>query len=210
VKTIIKVLLKLIFSPKAFYRLCIALMRGTLYIVWIRLFRKNIKIRFPFFCYSKVEISGNGKVFIDRGCAVWTNSFDHLVISTLSPEAEVNIGKRCTLGGLTIRCLGKVRIGDNVLTAATLIQDVPIVCAKFCTSSTKKMQKSQISIGNDTWLGAQSVVLAESGIGNGSVLGLNALLFKLIVEEGCLAVGNPAMRPIPIRKLNVLKSGSSV
>jgi acetyltransferase-like isoleucine patch superfamily enzyme len=193
-------------SPKAFYRISLAVVKGTLYIAWTRLFRNNVIIRFPFLCYTKVQIFGPGKVFIDRGCSVWPNTFEHLVIHTLSPEAEVHIGKKCSLAGLTIRCFGKVDIGDNVLTAANLIQDVPIASAEFCTSITKTIHPTAILIGNNTWLGGLALVLTDSKIKDGSVLGMNALSFKSIVGEGCLATGNPVMRPIIISKLDTLKT----
>lgn len=208
-KKMIKRIVTLLLSPKKTYRISLAVLKGVFYIVWTRLAMKNVKIKFPFLCYAKVEIFGRGKVYIDRGCSVWPNTFEHLVIHTLSPEAEVHIGKNCTLGGLTIRCLGRVDIGDNVLTAANLIQDVPIASANFCTLYTKTIHPAAISIGNDTWLSGQAIVLTDSRVRDGSVLGMNALLFNSTVGNACLAIGNPAMRPIPIGKLDILKTSKS-
>jgi acetyltransferase-like isoleucine patch superfamily enzyme len=197
-----RLLWKLTQSPRAFFSLIKAVLLGFFYIGWFRITQRNAVIKFPFLCHAKVEISGPGKVFIDRGCSVWMNTFEQLVIQTLSPEAEVRIGKNCTLGGLTIRCRGKVFIGDNVLTAANLIQDVMIV-SRAPSSSTEDYPESasSIRIGNNVWLGGQSLVLAGSSLGDGSVVGVNGLIYHTAVKDNCLVAGNPAMRPVPIDKV---------
>jgi len=192
----------LVRSPRALFSLIKGVLWGLFYICWFRVTGRYTVIRFPFICHARVEISGPGKVFIDRGCSVWMNTFEHLVIKTLSPEAEVRIGKNCTLGGLTIRCRGKVSIGDNVLTAANLIQDVMIVSHAVSSSPEEKQASAlPIKIGNNVWLGGQSLVLAGSCIGEGSVIGVNGLVRHTDVKESCLVSGNPAMRPVPIDKI---------
>lgn len=194
-------LAKTITSPASAYSLFKALVRGTWYILFFRICRRKVSIRFPFLAYAKVSIGGPGKVFINSGCTVWMNSFEHLVITTLSPEAEVTIGKSCTLGGLTIRCSGKVILGNNILTAANLIQDVLITSPSPASKIT-----STIIIGNDVWLGGQSLILADSSIGKGAVIGVNGLLHHAVVKEDCLAGGNPVMRPVSIKRITRLRA----
>lgn len=204
----LRLLGKLVRSPRTLFPLINSVSRGLFYICWFRVTGRNTIIKFPFICRTRVEISGPGKVFIDRECSVCMNAFEHMVIKTLSPEAEVRIGKNCTLGGLTIRCRGKVTIGDNVLTAANLIQDVMI--ASSCTSTSlgdKQKFVSPIKIGNDVWLCGQSLVLAGSSIGDGAVIGVNGLLLHTAAKDSCLASGNPVMRPVPIDKIIKLQGG---
>lgn len=208
-KKYLQLLKKLVRSPRSLFSLIKCVLWGLFYIILYRLTRRNTIIKFPFFCHAKVEISGPGKVFIDRGCSVWINVFDHLVIHTLSTKAEVKIGKNCTLGGLTIRCRGKVTMGDNVLTAANLIQDV-VIASHAPSFSTENNQEFALSIwiGNNVWLGGQSFVLAGSSIGNGSVIGTNGLIHDAIVKDSCLLAGNPAIRPVPIDKIIKLQERS--
>lgn len=200
----IKFIWNLVKRPSKFLAYCMAFLLGSFYIVWYKVTRHNVTIRFPFLCHDKVDICGPGKVFIDSRCQVWMNTFDHLVIMTLSPDAEVHIGKNCDLGGLTIRCRKKVDIGDNVLAAANLIQDIPIVNENEINSKMKKYKPSTIMVGNNVWMAAQSLILGESRIGNQSVLGMNALLYNSTVSNDCLCFGNPTTRPISIDKLSKL------
>ena len=198
----LRFLINLILSPRALFSMVKSVLRGLYYIIWFRISRPNTVIKFPFLCFTKVDISGPGKVFIDRRCSVYMNTFDHLVIKTLSPDAEVRIGKKCNLGGQTIRCRGKVSIGDNVLTAANLIQDVMITShAAFHSMNENREDASEIRIGNNVWLCGQSLVLSGSSVGNGSVVGLNGLVHNAMIKDSCLVSGNPAIRPIPIDKI---------
>jgi acetyltransferase-like isoleucine patch superfamily enzyme len=197
-KKYIGFILKLAQRPTEFWAFGWALLRGSLYVLWYMIRNENVLIRFPFLCFTKVEIRGPGKVFIDRQCAVWMNTFDHLIITTLDATSEVRIGKNCTLGGLTIRCRGKVIISDNVMTAGNLIQDVPIWSV---SGNSKNPQQEQISIGHNVWLCGQSIVLDNSRIGDGCVIGLNGLVYKATVDCDCIVLGNPSLRPVPISRI---------
>ena len=194
-------ILNLLENPKSLFSTIIALTRGCYYIAWYKLIKKNVTIRFPFLCHSKVEIIGPGKVFIDRRCSVWMNTFEHLVIQTVSPFAEIRIGKNCTLGGLTIRCRNGIWIGDNVMTAANLVQDIPMISA----SAAMELKKSPITIGHNVWLGGQAIILYNTEIGDRSVAGSNALLYNTTVGEDYLCVGNPTLRPVPIKNILSLR-----
>ena len=186
-----------------------AFVRGTLYIFWYRLTKRKVIIRFPFLCYAKVCICGTGSVLIDRWCTVHMNTFDHLNIMTLSPRASVKIGRNCTLGGLTVRCGNKITIGENVLTAANIIQDVT-VCENYRkTDKGASSSKShiEITIGNDVWLSGQAIILQESRIGEGCVVGLNCVFYRAEAECHSLNIGNPALRSVPISKIQSLQKG---
>jgi acetyltransferase-like isoleucine patch superfamily enzyme len=194
-------LFRLVKSPKKLFNFTAAFIRGIYYIFYYKLSRDNVVIRFPFLCYDKVEISGPGSVFIDRKCCVFMNTFNHLTIHTLHSLAEVRIGENCTLGGLTIRCYRKIYIGDNVLTAGNLIQDLPICNKAYFEKYSTKYKESVITIGNNVWLSAQCLVATKSKICDGSVVGTKSFIINQKIPSNCLASGNPSMRPIPIVKL---------
>ena len=186
-------------SPKSLVSFVNGFVRGCFYIVKFRLLRRRVIIKFPFLAHTRVEISGPGKVFIDRFCSVWINSFEHLSILTLTPDAEVLIGRNCTLGGLTIRCIGKISIGNNVLTAANLIQDVPVIVNK--EQSNQGGRTEGIIVGNNVWLGGQAVLLEGAYIGDGSVVGVGGLVYMGKVDEESLVLGSPVGRPLSIPKI---------
>lgn len=185
-----------------------ALLRGCLYIAYYRLFNPNVKIKWPFFVHMKfqalgqnIQILGPGKVFIDRCCSIWPNIFHGLSIVTLTPAAHVIIGSHCSLGGLTIRCRNCVTIGNKTITANSLIQDclfVHLESAKSCNPALSGMDGSPVNIGNNVWLGGQSLVLGGSSVGSDSVVSWGATLHDTLVKEYCLVSGNPAQRPLPI------------
>ena len=195
-----KNLLKKIFSKS------VALLRGCFYILKYRVAsNNNIAINFPFYCYAKVKIIGPGKVFIGPKCAVFLNNYKGLTIVTRNKFAIVFIGSDCSLGGTTIRCAGNVKLGDRVMTAASLIQDYPFFFSFDMKSGVSFLSSEHVSIGDHVWLGARSIVLFGSNIGRGSVLGTGAVVFRKSVGEECLALGNLIRRPIPIEKLFLLK-----
>ena len=198
---------KIIRSPvKACKRLW-ALVRGTWYIIFFRVTKKDVLILFPFWVYCKVHISGPGKVFIDRGCETSWNNFYYLNIQTLSENAKVVIGKSCGLSGVTIRCAGDVVIKDNTWMASTLIQDINIVSQHV--SKDKIKPDSSITIGKDVWCAANAIVLANSVIGDGSVIGSNGLIYNFEVPSKSLAAANPVRRCVPTMFLQNILSHSS-
>lgn len=179
-----------------------ALVRGTIYALFYRLFRRNVRIRLPFLAHSWVRISGPGSVFIDRWCTVHFNSFEGLTIATLSADANVRIGKRCNLGGVTIRCTKHIEFEDWVLSANCLVQD-----SLFCTAPVPHRTGSDLDVPREVrikagaWLTAQTIVLSGSAIGEGSVLSLASVCYRFLVPAGHVAFGNPASGSLPVGAL---------
>lgn len=184
---------KLRTNPRDFYFFVKAFLKGLFYAGFYRFFRKNVRIKLPFFVYYKIRICGSGSVLIEKGCAVSPNAFDGLTITTFSTDAKVNIGKECNLGGVTIRCHKKIIIGDRALLANCLIQD-----ALF--SMTDSID-SDVFIGKDVWLSGQTIVLGDSNIGDGSVLGVGSVCVKRDIPREHLAIGNPVFSSVNIKRL---------
>ena len=183
-----------------------ATVRGGFYILKYRLLsRGRIIIDFPFFCYTHIHISGEGRVRIGKGCSVFVNNFERLVVNTLTQSAVVTIGQKCSLGGGTIRCAGRVQIGNHVMMAANLLQDVPFATSLSHRELQVNSQFSQIIIGDYVWLSGRSIVLEHSSMGDRSVLGVGAVLCGQSIGNGYLVVGNPPRRPLPIASLLQMK-----
>ena len=180
-------------SPIKNSPLFLAFLRGTFYIIWYRLWRKNVTIRFPFYAHTKVDIQGPGHVLIGRSCGAYPNGLEHLTILTLDKKSTVEIGKKCDLAGLTIRCRKRIRLGNRVLTARNLIQDFFLLSPEATKIHDPDQQQNTatIEIEDDSWLAMQSTVLSGGRIGKGGVLAAQAVLYNNAVKEHSIASGNP-------------------
>jgi maltose O-acetyltransferase len=84
----------------------------------------------------------------------------------------------------------KVEIGDNVFFGPA----VQIYTATHPTNAKERLQtqfSKPIKIGNDCWIGGNTVILPGITIGNGCTIGAGSVVTKDIPENS-LAVGNPA------------------
>lgn len=105
---------------------------------------------------------------------------------------NVLIGER-TIIGLGNVLIGPVTIGNNVMLAQNIVisglnhgyEDVTISPAH------QKVTCKQITILDDVWVGANSVITAGVTIGKHSVVGAGSVVTKDI-PDFCVAVGNPA------------------
>lgn len=81
-----------------------------------------------------------------------------------------------------------IEIGDNV----TLAPRVHILCHDASTKTFLNYTKiGKVKIGNNVFIGAESVVLPNVTIGNDVIIGANSTITKDI-PSGVVAAGNPA------------------
>ncbi|ETZ22603.1 DapH/DapD/GlmU-related protein [Pedobacter sp. V48] len=105
---------------------------------------------------------------------------------------SVLIGNESIIGIGSV-VIGPVTIGDYVMIAQNVVisglnhgyQDVSLPPSK------QEDIRKQITIGDNVWIGANSVVTAGIDIGKHSVIGAGSVVTKSIPEY-CVAVGNPA------------------
>ncbi|MBI5634140.1 MAG: acyltransferase [Nitrospirae bacterium] len=100
-----------------------------------------------------------------------------------------NVGRRCILSAAN-----KIEIGRNVLLAPNVFIadthheyqriDIPIMHQGITT------HKDQVIIGDETWIGINSVVMGNVTIGKHCVIGANSVVNRDIPDY-CVAVGNP-------------------
>ena len=88
-----------------------------------------------------------------------------------------------------------IRIGDNCMISqmVSLISTNHLVTPKdqLLMQGGLDHGKQGITIGNDVWIGCNSVVLPGVTIGNGAVIGAGSVVNKNVPEYS-IAVGNPA------------------
>ncbi len=101
-----------------------------------------------------------------------------------------NIGRRCTISAANRIFIGKfVLIAPNVFIADTQHEyqkiGIPIMHQGITTHS------DQITIGDETWIGINAVIMGNVTVGKHCVIGANSVVIK-DVPDYRVAVGNPA------------------
>jgi acetyltransferase-like isoleucine patch superfamily enzyme len=132
-----------------------------------------------------VHIEGPGRVTIGDGCLLRRSNATDVHIRTLAPEATVEIGEGATLGGVLILCRRAVRIGARTLAANCRIQDVDFASADASAGA------SPVEIGEQGWLGIESVLLPGARLGRNVIVAAGAVV-STEIPDGSTALGNPA------------------
>ena len=105
---------------------------------------------------------------------------------------DVFIGDR-TIIGIGNVIIGPISIGNDVMFAQHIVasglnhgyEDVTL------PPSVQKVNTAKITIGDDVWVGANTVITAGVTIGKHAVIGGGSVVTKNIPDY-CVAVGNPA------------------
>lgn len=136
-----------------------------------------------------------GKLILPK-CGKKVNIEKNAVFSSL-----VELGDRSGLG-LNCRIAGKVIIGDDVMMGPNVSMyptnhafdrtDIPMDQQGFTP-------EKPIKIGNDVWIGANSIILSGVTVGNGVIIGAGAVVTK-DVPDYAIVGGNPA-KVIKYRKV---------
>lgn len=160
--------------------------------------------------YGFVELKGlpiidktNGsRIILGRGCTLVSKSkynqagINHpVILATLSSTAKIQIGST-GISGSSICCVSEIVIGDNcALGANSCIYDTDFhpteVLKRRYQSSIFEAKTKKIRIGDDVWIGANTIVLKGVNIGVGSVIGPCSVVIT-DVPTLKLFRGNPA------------------
>ena len=111
---------------------------------------------------------------------------------------KISLGHRVYLN---INCIlldgGMITIGDDCLIGS----NVQILTVNHATSAKERLQKtnfaSDISIGNNVWIGAGVIILPGISIEDGAVIGAGSVVSRQ-VQANCLYAGNPARKIHPL------------
>ncbi|SFG20608.1 transferase hexapeptide (six repeat-containing protein) [Novosphingobium sp. CF614] len=144
---------------------------------------------------ARVGASDGGSIVIGRGTEIAARA------TILAEGGTIRIGAGCHLGiGTTLHAKAAVEIGDDTLIAQYVaIRDhdhrttdpaVPYRLQGFVTAP--------VRLGRNVWLGVKVTVLKGATIGDGAVVGANAVVTRAI-PPGMMAVGVPAR---PFRRVH--------
>ena len=108
-------------------------------------------------------------------------------------NGELILGNNCNItGDALIICSKKVSIGDDVMIAwQSIIMDTDQHDI-YDKSNHVINENKEIIIGNNVWIGAKALILKDSNIQDGCIIGANTTITKSFKEEYSIIAGNPA------------------
>lgn len=116
----------------------------------------------------------------------------HGTFFNLGPDGEVEIGNFCTLVGAIISTNGRVMIRDYAFIAHEVVIADSFVPVPWDGQRRETVQTGvEITIGENSWIGARAVLLPGASIGEGAIIGAAAVI-DFAVPPFATAVGNPA------------------
>lgn len=111
---------------------------------------------------------------------------NHPCILQTSKNGNIEIGDRCGFSGVSIVSSISVKLGNDVMCGANVI----IGDRNDHEDKYPQWQPQPIYIGNNVWIGMNSVVMRGVTIGNNVLIGANSIVTKDI-PNNAIAVGNP-------------------
>jgi acetyltransferase-like isoleucine patch superfamily enzyme len=113
------------------------------------------------------------------------------LISTGTQEAKIILGDRCGISGAVIGAINQIEIGNDAMIGAnSIITDHD--WHNISPSDRRKPSHTSkpVKIGNNVWIGINSIILKGVTIGDNSVIGANSVVTKSI-PSNVIAAGNP-------------------
>ncbi len=138
---------------------------------------------------AQFQITDGSVLEIGNECSV----LDYAFFQLTKPHPKVRIGDRTVIGRHTmITAKNSIRIGNDVLIGAY----VQIIDHGHGIEPGRPIREQsaiigEIEIGNDVWIGAGAKILNNVKIGDGAVIGSNAVVTKS-VEPNSVVGGVPA------------------
>ncbi|CAG0986987.1 lipopolysaccharide O-acetyltransferase [Myxococcaceae bacterium] len=174
----------------------LARLRGSLFRLRIALTRPSARVGRGLLLHAKLDLRGPGRIEIGDDCRVAGVPGDrrpHVVIDARNPDSVVRIGRSARLYAARITARWSVEIGDEVLIEEAAVFDTAFHSLEPDREDPagESLETSRIVIGERVSIGARSLVLRGTRIGDGAVVGPGAVLARPL-PAGWIAFGNPA------------------
>ena len=144
----------------------------------------------------------NGKKYIEIGDYCLIGRTSHITAHEMpqyNTPVKISIGDGCMFGpDMHITAVNSIRIGKNVRTGkSVLISDnshgdpKDMALRNIAPNARPIYSKGAIVIGDNVWIGEKAAILAGVTIGEGAIIGANAVVTKNIPPYS-IAAGIPA------------------
>lgn len=140
-----------------------------------------------------IKLKGSSKLFIGKNCEFRSSASSNMIglnrrcyISTLSDNAKIQIGDNCGFSGTVIAAENEIIIGNNVRCGA----NTTITDTDWHSDDPRSGDPAPVIIGDNAWIGLNSVILKGVRIGNNTLIGANSLVIKDL-PANVIAAGNP-------------------
>ncbi len=129
--------------------------------------------------------------------------YSHTIIVTRAPGAEIIIGDNVGISGATIYARKRIIIGDNTCIGGNCkildndFHPIEIQARNQLMQNsnggdeTELIPCKSISIGQNCFIGCNSIILKGTVLGNGCVVGAGAVVSGKF-KDNCIIAGNPA------------------
>lgn len=170
-----------------YVRAAICLATTNIKFIWIKLMRGNrfhaspISVCSPF---SEFEVTKGGELRIGRGLKVRSNS--HIRVRE---NGVMELGENVALGyGCMIVCHESIKVGNDVqFSPYVLVYDHDHDFRVEGGLKAGKYKTSPVVIGNNTWIGANSIILRGTHIGDNCVIAAGSIV-KGNIPDGTVFV----------------------
>lgn len=153
----------------------------------IRFFGFPIIVRSP---YSRI-ILGDGITIRSDKTSNLLGIFKQTTLATMGRKgALLEIGANSGVSGASITAFEKIKLGKKVLVGANAIITDSDWHSKLPMARNTNVQTAPVIIGNNVWIGANSIVLKGVTIGDNSIIGAGSIVIKDI-PANVIAAGNP-------------------
>ena len=159
-------------------------------------FGKNVSLQGMPVIVNRGQISiGSGTTIKSSFLSNLIGLYQRTVIVARIPSANVKIGERVGLSGVTIYAREKIQIGNDCkIGGNTKIMDNdfhPVDPVQRLECSNRNMGVKAIEIGDNVFIGCNCLILKGAQIGDNSTIGAGSVVTGYI-PDNCIAAGNPA------------------
>lgn len=143
----------------------------------------------------------NSKILVGNGVVINSGPLSNLLglyqrtIIVARYGGKITIGKNAGISGSTIYSMSEIKIGENSIIGANCkIVDNdfhPIDAVKRLSEDHNDIYKKPVQIGDNCFIGMNSIILKGTRIGNNSVVGAGSVVSGSFPSDVIIA-GNPA------------------
>lgn len=179
----------------------IARIRGSFFIVWCRIFKKNVQIGPGLRLYKKMAIRGDGIVTIGKNCIIRGIAGDdsqYVCIDTYSAGSRIAIGDGVRLNAARIFAKFSVSIGSDCIIEESGVADTDFhsIDRGREEPTDETIEKCSIEIGRSVAIGSRCFISKGVKLGDGVTVWPGSIVASSVKAEQTV-LGNPA-RPVKL------------